>query len=54
MYDIISQPLLMVFKYKCEKQRLGCIVNQEELVTKLKTIEIFIEETDLLAEKYLE
>lgn len=52
MYDIISQPLLMVFKYKCEKQRLGCIVNQEELVTKLKIIEIFIEEADLLAEKY--
>lgn len=51
MYDIISQPLLMVFKYKCEK-RLGCIVNQEELVTKLKIIEIFIEEADLLAEKY--
>ena len=52
MYDIISQPLLMVFKYKCEKQRLSCIVNQEELVTKLKIIEIFIEEADLLAEKY--
>lgn len=54
MYDIILQPLLIVFKYKCEKQRLGCIVNQEELVTKLKTIEIFIEETDLSAEKYVE
>ena len=54
MYDINVQPLLVVFKCKCEKQRFGCIVNQGELVTKLKTIEIFIEETDLLAEKYLE
>ena len=44
----------MFFKYSFEKQRLGCVFNHEALATKLKTVKILIEETDLLAEKYLE